>query len=596
MKTKTYLSGKDAALEDTIEKATILLKELELEIAAVSWMNPAPHCWSVHLQETSCPHLFTNGKGTSKLASLASGYGEFFERLSTNFFFADYLLEDNNRSSTYLFYPDELHFSLCKDGSVPHRNQQGTELLNDTLRSFYNPEGTLEGAHLADHNANRDNHSICALPFHSLLSGKTTYFPVSLLDTLYGSNGMAAGNSPEECCSQALSEIIERYVKNEIISRGISLPEVPAAYCSKYPKVRAILDTLNRQGFSVKLKDASLGGRFPVISALLADRESGGVFAAFGASCRFETAIERTLTELLQGRSAERLREFYPPCHDISLAADPHNLESHFIDSDGLLSWRMFADKEDFSFCPWDFTGSSSGEFLHLQQILSRSDFEIYRAEYCHAGMYCCRMVIPGMSEIYPIEDLQWNNRNSGAVLRPYLLKLDRMDSAELGHFLNLLEAQNFNDQYLVSDAIGVLFEEDSAWATLRFGELKALILLAIGDRQAAIDWCSWSLHHGQLNKQRRRFFRLLHTLLNFAIRGERAADYSQSLRFFYREDEIRTAEAVACGRLSFPGLHFGRSWTDISREHLNLLKIYQRLDTFKSTWYHGDDCRQETT
>lgn len=582
LKSKTYLVGKDAALEDTIEKATELLAGMDLGVEPVSWLNPAPNCWSVHLQVSSCPHLYTNGKGTSRQASLASGLGEFFERLSTNFFFSDFYLGDRTKTDPFYFYPDECWFSADSHETIPQRNSHGVELLNRSLRKYYNPHGELCFHHLVDNNIGHSEPAICALPFISLATSAATYFPVSILNNLYVSNGMAAGNTAEECCSQALSEIIERYVKNIIISRGVSLPDVPGSHLEKYPKLCTILKTLKKHGLVVQVKDASLGGQFPVICALLADEMSGGVFAAFGANCRFEIAVERTLTELLQGRDAEQLKQFQPPCHDIQLVADPVNLESHFVDSDGLLSWHMFADKPDYGFSAWDFEGTSRQEFMQLQQLITQRNFEIFRSEYLYAGMYCCRMVVPGMSEIYPVDDLVWNNRNSGNLIRPLLLKMNRMGDDELSRLLLLVESENFNDQQLISHTIGVLFDDQSAWSTMRIGELKALLFLAIGDKPSGLEWCNWVHHYGHLPERRGRLYRLLETLLNFDIHGEDASDYSKILQLFHGEEELRQAEEIVAGALTFPDLSFGGCWTEISGEHRNLLNIYQSLKTFK--------------
>ena len=107
MEKKTYLPGKDLSLEDTIEKATFFLNDMNLTIKATSWLNPAPNCWSVHIHSPACHHLYTNGKGNSRLASLASGLGEYFERLSTNLFFADFFLGDDNNKTPFYFYPSE---------------------------------------------------------------------------------------------------------------------------------------------------------------------------------------------------------------------------------------------------------------------------------------------------------------------------------------------------------------------------------------------------------------------------------------------------------------------------------------------------------
>jgi ribosomal protein S12 methylthiotransferase accessory factor len=583
MKNTTHLPGKDLSLEETIENATTLLKNMGLETEAVSWLNPAPDCWSVHIQSITCPHLYTNGKGTSRLAALASGLGEFFERLSTNFFFADYCIDENKDEKPFLFYPDEKWFPACEEIAIPHYDRHGTELLNKELRSFYNPEGELTFEQLCDNNSNTNGRGICALPFTSLANNTATYFPVSLLNNLYVSNGMAAGNSPSECCSQALSEILERYVKNIIITKGICLPDVPTSCLKNYPKLCTILDTLNRQGLSAQVKDASLGGQFPVISVLLTDYNSGGVFAAFGANCRFETAIERTLTELLQGRSLDRLRDFQPPCHDIDQVADPFNLESHFIDSDGLLSWNMFKDKADFEFSPWDFDGSTAQEFDRLRRIICDQGFNIYRAEYMHCGMYSCRILVPGMSEIYPVDDLVWNNKGTGALLRPYLLRLPLMTPVEMNSFLDLLDTLDLSDQLLLSHTIGVLFDEHSTWATLRIGEIKTLIFLALNRKEEALEWCSWCLVNIPLPAKRKRLFRLLQTLLNFHLTGDTISDYSRSFRLFYEEDELHEAESILNGTIRFPGLDFGRSWREISSEQEKLLDIYERIHSMKA-------------
>ncbi len=333
----------------------------------------------------------------------------------------------------------------------------------------------------------------------------------------------------------------------------------------------------------VRVKDASLGGQFPVICALLTDTANGGVYAAFGANFRFETAIERTLTELLQGRNLEGLKHFQPPCHDLTQVADPFNLESHFIDSDGLLAWTMFKNKADYPFSPWDFNGSTAEEFSRLQTLICGLGARIYRAEYQHCGMYSCRIVAPGISEIYPIDDLLYNNRSAGAALREGLLKLPAMNEAQLTDFLDRLESLGLNDHQLLSAVIGIVFDDDSAWHGLRIGELKALLLLAVHNHQEALHWCLWCLDHADLPASRRRLYRLLHTLLGFSLSGQGASDYSDNLGILYKEEEIQEAQAILHGRTTFPGLAFAASWTEIAKEHGKLLQIYDKLNAIKA-------------
>ena len=143
---------------------------------------------------------------------------------------------------------------------------------------------------------------------------------------------------------------------------------------------------------------------------------------------RFEVAFERTVTELLQGRSLKDLDVFVPPSFDNEQVADHHNLETHFIDSSGLISWDLFKEESDFEFADWDFRGTSQEEFDHLIGIFHELEQPVYIADYEHLGVYACRILVPGMSDIYPAEDLLLANNNMGANLREVILALPSLD------------------------------------------------------------------------------------------------------------------------------------------------------------------------
>jgi len=583
MNLRTFPPGKDAPLEKTIRTATRLLDRIGFSAEPVTWLNPAPNCWSVHIRSKECEHLYTNGKGTSQQAALASGLGEYLERLSTNFFFSDFFLEnDTAAENPFLFYPSEKWFPAENKDTIPIQSPDGKELLNSHLRRFYDCGKELQFDHLRDHNSDDKDRGICCLPFTDINTKNSVYFPVSMLNNLYVSNGMAAGNSRTECYSQALSEIVERYIKNHVISNGIALPDIPASILKKFTQIDSILNEFKKHDIKVQVKDCSLGGKFPVICILLAHRPTGGAYAAFGASFRFETAIERTLTELLQGRQLEQLDSFHCPVHEISLAADSFNLESHFIDSDGLLSWDMFKTKPDYPFTPWDFSGTSQKEYLLLRNLITNCGYQIFTADYTHCGMPTCRIIIPGMSEIYPVDDLVWNNKNSGSAIRGQLLRLSQMNNAELQKLLTSLEEMHVGDQDLISNLIGVLFKDDSVWYSLSIGELKALIFLALQQHENARQWCNWCHKHSNLPHHRQRLFKILDTLLNFILAGGDFFSYQKGLRIYFGEEEIYEAESIITGKITFPGLVFADSWHELSTDHNDLLRLYRRLDKVK--------------
>jgi ribosomal protein S12 methylthiotransferase accessory factor len=582
MTTKTHIPGKDAALEDTIEKAMALLNSHGFPIELVSEINPVQNCWSVHLRSTECPQIYTNGKGASRLASQVSAILEFFERISTNLFFADYYLGKETAMSDFVFYPTEKWFPITDGTSIPTHSPDGRELLNHKLREFYNPDGELTPFLLRDNNSDNNNRGLSALPFEHLETAETVYFPVSILNNIYVSNGMAAGNTSTECRAQALSEILERHVKYRVIAKGICLPDVPETVIDRYPDIQKGIAELRASGFTIRVKDASLGGKFPVVCVLLINPENSGCYASFGASCRFEVALERTVTELLQGRKLDGLNEFQPPCHDLDAVADGINLESHFINSDGLLSWRLFRDRPDYEFNDWDFRGSTTEDYNRLKSIVQNLGYDAYCAQYLHCGMYTCRIIVPGLSEIYPIDDLIWNNKNTGATLREQLLNLNRMSKDALELFFENLEELGLNDQQPISDAIGVIFEEDSAWFSLRIGELKVMLALATGDLEQADHWCGWCHDFDFLPAPRQKLYRVIHELIGFDLSGENPDDYHDSIRQFFGDRLVSLAQQIVCGDLTFYGLNFADSWEKISPAHNQLLRIYQKLHPLK--------------
>ena len=270
----------------------------------------------------------------------------------------------------------------------------------------------MRGSNLIDTNSGNIDRGICAIPYTRQSDGETVYFPSNLIENLFLSNGMSAGNNLAEAQVQCLSEIFERAVKRQIIEQEIVLPDVPKNVLEKYPSILAGIQALEDQGFPVVVKDASLGGQFPVMCVTLMNPKTGGVFASFGAHPSFEVALERSLTELLQGRSFEGLNDVPRPTFNSLAVSEPENAVEHFIDSTGVISWRFFSNKHDYEFSEWDFSGSSAEENDCLFAILKDLGKEAYVAVFDQLGATACRILVPDYSEIYPVEDLIWDNTN----------------------------------------------------------------------------------------------------------------------------------------------------------------------------------------
>lgn len=578
----TNLIGKDAPLEESIQNFRDGLKRLNLEVTETRWLNPLPNVFSVHLEFARCPTVYSNGKGSSKLAALASAYGELYERLSTHMSFSDFFLGQANAAAPFVHFKDERWTPIPapEDDDEPHKHELPQEVLNASLRRFYSQDLDLGLEDLVDLQSSSYSRGICSLPFTNARNGEVVYFPVNLLDNLYASNGMSAGNTEYEALVQALSEIIERYVKKEIIKKGLSLPEIPAEIINRYPKSADTLHQLQGNGFKARAFDASLGGRFPVVCVTLFNQGNGTCCASFGAHPIFEVALDRTLTELMQGRTFSDLDNFESPIFSLEQTSDPVNLVSHFVDSTGLIPMQMFRKQSDFRFVAWDFQGSTHDQYKALRYIIAKLGFDIYMRPYKQLGVCAFRVIVPGMSEVYPVDDLIYNNQNQYVDFQESVLALpDSQESRETyADYFNELENEDVEDEALVCQTLGILPDQNSAWATLRYGELKCLLALAGGQLEGALNYCRWTLSYCRdaFPLSRVRFYSCLEKALECSLESNLERDeFAEAFEDLYGIDTALCVKAHIQGTKRFFGLRGSDLDLKGFKAHQELIRIY---------------------
>lgn len=575
---KTYITGKDAALEDSIHYFHQQLAKYQLDVKEASWLNPVANVWSVHIQNMQCPLCFANGKGASKKAALASALGEYFERLSTNYFFSDFYLGKQAATASFVHYPTEKWFLVPDDNTLPEG------ILSEKLLQFYDPNNELSATDLIDLQSSNRERGICALPFISQSDQKIVYVPINLIANLYASNGMSAGNTRNEARVQALSEIFERYVKNKIIAEAMSLPTIPEEVIHRYPSVLASIESLENEGFPLYCFDASLGGKYPVICVVLFNPKNGTCYASFGAHPNFGVALERTVTELLQGRSLKDLDVFSPPSFDNDEIADLSNLETHFIDSSGLISWDLFKEKADYEFVDWDFSGTTEQEFNNLMAIFHEQNTEVLIMDYEHLGVYACRILAVGMSEIYPPEDLLIANNNMAIHLRDLIMSLPvkKYSAEQYLAIIEQLDEEGLDDFARIRELLGIATGKDNAWFTLRVGELKAMLALAAQDLEQAKLWIDWTIEMNEsiLSPERNHNYRCLQTLVNFILQRDvnKFNDYQMAFNKMYGQTSVEKMWQYAIGEKTFYGLNDFSTTTQSSNENLDQFTMHQKL------------------
>ncbi len=536
-----------------------------------------PNVWSLHIRDAHSPMCFTNGKGATKESALASALGEFIERASCNHFYNDQFWGEDIGNAAFVHYPDERWFKPGRKDALP------AGILDDYCLQIYNPDGELRGSHLYDTNSGNTERGICTLPYVRQSDGEVVYFPTNLIDNLFLSNGMSAGNTLAEAQVQCLSEIFERAVKREILEGEIALPDVPPDVLAKYPGILAGIEELEKQGFPVLVKDASLGGEFPVMCVTLMNPRTGGVFASFGAHPSLEVALERSLTELLQGRSFEGLNDLPRPTFESNAVTEPNNFVEHFIDSSGVVSWRFFSAKADYDFVEWDFSGhgeeSNAIEAATLFGILETMGKEAYMAVYDQLGATACRILVPGYSEIYPVEDLIWDNTNKALAFREDILNLHRLDDAALEALLERLEASELDDYTDIITLIGIEFDENTDWGQLTILELKLLINLALQQFEAAKERVEAYLQYNENTVERGLFYQALNAVLEVRLDDDlELADYEANFRRMFGNPRMDAVLGSVDGSVRFHGLTPTSMKLEGLDRHQRLIDSYRKL------------------
>lgn len=584
MSEQTFIKGKVSSLEQSIQNLEAITKEIGFTIKQGLKLNPVPHIHSLHIYEETCPGIFTNGKGASEKSCYASALGEFLERLSTNYFFSDYWLESDYAQSKHdwLYYPNEKQFS----------RENFTEMLSPELWQLYSDlsESELYADFAADDyefdsflSFNDHVENIRALPLVSQKNGSTHFFPMNLLSNLYASNGLSAGNSAVEAQVQGLSEVFERWVKNRILRDNLCLPIVPDEVLQQYPDIEQAIQALNEEGIFIEVRDASLGGKFPVINVTLYHQESGQCFASFGAHPIFEVAVERTLTESLQGRHLKELDGFQVPSFDEFSVASDENIENHFIDSSGLIHANFVSHQFDFDFTPWDFRGDVEAQWQHLCELVYEQGTDVFLANYNQFGFEACRIIVPGMSEVYPRHEILDANQNFGRLLREALLNYPQQKDPYA--IIDLIEQLGFSDHQGVASLIGLMPDKNSFWGSINCLQLTFWCQVAAEDYEAALE----SLHGIWffLTPDNAWFgvYKSFEVAIELLLQQEQSPLLDTSvLEVLFCKEKVTNVLAHLNGDAEFWGAPQGIDIFKKSHSHQTMLSIYQKLRKYKET------------
>ena len=390
---------KEVTPEETVKKLKNLLDELGIEVEE-KWSNESSvgtYSLRVTVKGTD---IGQNGKGMTKEFAMASSYAEFFERFQNGMF--RFRMEKPTEKIPFSNSPDEKHLTV--EEAMNGNNSFFEYILKE------NGKGNLRGKEKIEYikeilNENSNlvpKEDYIYLPYYSVKNEDIEYIPDKLFSYLYDTNGMCAGNSKEEALIEGLSEILERYAGAKMVKEKITLPEIPMSYIEKFPKVKEMVDRLNKNTeYYFRLVDCSFGGKYPVAGLYILEKNTGRFGFKLGAHPDYGIAMERCFTEAAQGKDIYEYAEncifdFYD-----GEGTEDRNLTEYIFTHFAAAPYQVIGSRPDYEFVEMPDVSELDNKTIlkNLINTILDEGRDILVRDVSVLGFPAFSIAIPGMSE-----------------------------------------------------------------------------------------------------------------------------------------------------------------------------------------------------
>lgn len=434
-------------------------------------------------------NIGTNGKGMTDAYSKASAYGELMERIQNyallrfaNFATHTYL---GKHKEDFPFYYKQivekdlvLPFRYAPDEMVSADNEKLRQAIDNYICSADNKR-VYEKAKDLEH---------YYIPYYDVKGDGLAFLPYDLMYNSISTNGMCAGNTAKEALIEGLSEILERYVIRKIYFDNVTLPEIPRELFSGNDIFDRIQELESQEGYIIKIVDCSLGVGIPAVGAIILTPDGDHYQFHMGVDPSPITALERSLTELFQGRSAVKFKTFdknlqQQLLYDMLLKEEEmHKTNSA---STGNYPASLFYEIPSYEFSGFDdnFGRSDDMDLEMLTSLIDRLGFKIYVRDNSFLGFPAYSVYIPGMSEIHNTNSLMYFEATYGVyeTLFVKVHQLEHLDRTDVAYIQDCLDLAP--DNYFA-----LVFPTSDVWMSAEDIELERARLSLIYGENPKID------------------------------------------------------------------------------------------------------------
>ncbi|HYF83890.1 MAG TPA: YcaO-like family protein [Clostridia bacterium] len=566
MKATRDTKYKECMPEETVERIKGILKEMNIELEE-HWGDTGVEGFYTLRVNVPGTGIGSNGKGATKEYAQASAYAEFMERMQNDYLNLGDYDEDTWKYRGFYYTTDEKIMSA----------EELAESDNSFVRMLIKAGAEGQRKIIEDPESRADIMALWRFPifkdcsdkfvtvqYYSVKNRRYEYLPYAICRKLYRSNGMCSGNTPEEALVQGLSEVFERHVNLKIIKERIMLPIIPDWYLMKYERLYKVIKELEvGDRYKVLVKDGSLGRGYPVVVLIIIDKERQSYGVRLGAHPEFEIALERTLTEALQGRNVEVFTSLSILRFDsagVQLADNVTNIVKVGL---GQYPTELFSEAADYEFEPFtDITGKSNGEVLKdMLALITSQGYDVLIKDASYSGFPAYQVISPGFSEIHEADLMKVQEVRSNLIVRTALRRLHNASDDELREVVSFLKyKQNSINEVTFSTLVGVDFHSKYPGEGYEHYFLIGACLYKLGNyEEAAVVF--GLVANGLSGSDEKVYYRCIADYAAAVAENMPAKEITDILQLFYTADIVRKV----CKQMEKPREIIERIYPDIN-------------------------------
>lgn len=529
---------KDALPEETVKRIKKILKDNNIKVKESKIININDSVFSVRVELKNIPGIGTNGKGITKEYALASAYAEFMERLQSKFLLKSTFLNKENEKKA--FY-DEV-FIDCNE-LLKQERMVKSDYIDELIKN---------------------NSDYCYITtFYDLLNDSYVNLPVKIINLLTHSNGLSSGNTREEALVQGICEIFERYCYKEILFNEYELPTLIIDNIEKF-KVYKQLEHLKKLGFSYEIKDCSLNGKFPVVGIIIYDNSKKKYLFSIGADPDFNIALQRCITEILQGISIgdieSKMKYLNNEYEDNKKLYGQEFLLTNWLknysSNSGIHSKSIFSDKTktNLGMLPFYDVKDNKQALEILLNIIRKNELKIYIKDYSYLGFETYRTYIPTLSEIDELDMLKYEISSKIEQLKKIYFNIFETKEVLNDEIENLLlklsNSRRYRELILPNNVFNVNKYIECDYIYLNFFYILLIEMFLIENYQKAVEYIDIALENNKLSNYERDYLNCIKAIIkntNDVERYSKAMIKDSTNLIFNTEKYLKRLKAPTC-------------------------------------------------